>query len=127
MEQKYYWITITTLGVLVISGCVLQQIKHEGQTINSTTPTGSEFVTAKLISITNFTPCGSYYEGTLILSDTATGEKYSIFVCSKSWDWVKKGSCYKFSPDDINENVEHHKYSAELSGCYVGTLEQVSC
>jgi len=131
MEQKYYWIIgiIAILGVIVISGCVQQQIRPEEQIITSTTTTEPEFVTAKLISIIggDFVPSAGYYEGKLVLSDITTGKKYPIFVCSKSWDWVKEGSCYKFNLDEVNENIEQHKFSAELSGCYVGTLEQVSC
>ncbi len=126
MEQKYYLVIgiIAVLGILVISGCVQQQVKTQ----NQTTPK-SEFVTAKLISITggDFVPSANYYEGELNLSNTVTGKKYSIFVCSTSWDWVKQNSSYKFNPDEVNKNIESHKYSAELSGCYVGSLEEVNC
>ncbi len=131
MEQKDYWSIgiIAILGVLVISGCIQQQIKPEEQTPTPITTTEPKFVTAKLISITggDFVPSAGYYEGRLILSDIATREEYSIFACSKSLNWVKEDSCYKFSPDEVNENIEQHKYSAELNGCYVGTLEQVTC
>jgi len=130
MKQKYYWIIgiITVLGILVISGCAQQQVNTQDQNITPTTPK-SEFVIAKLISITNsgFVPSANYYEGQLILSNTITKEEYSIFACSTSWDWVKQDSCYKFNPDEVNKNIDGHKMSAELSGCYVGSLEEVSC
>ncbi len=88
-----------------------------------------EEFTAKLISITggDFVPSAGYYEGKLILSDITTGKEYPIFACSESWNWVKESSCYKLNPEEVNENVEQHKFSAELSGCYVGSLEEVSC
>lgn len=131
MEQKDYWSIgiIAILGVLVISGCIQQQIKPEEQTPTPITTTEPKFVTAKLISITggDFVPSAGYYEGKLILSDITTGKEYPIFACSESWNWVKESSCYKLNPEEVNENVEQHKFSAELSGCYVGSLEEVSC
>lgn len=87
-----------------------------------------DFVIAKLVSVTggDFVESGGYYEGMLKLGDTKTNEEYSIFACSKDWSWVEEGNCYKFSPFAVNKNIEQHKYSTELSGCYVGLLEQVS-
>ena len=91
--------------------------------------TDSEPVTAKLVSIIggNFVASAGYYEGKLTLSDTKDGKEYSIPACSKNWDWVKEGSCYQFSPAEVNKNIDQHKYSAELSGCYIGILTQVEC
>ncbi|HDI03088.1 MAG TPA: hypothetical protein ENF67_00930 [Candidatus Pacearchaeota archaeon] len=120
MKEKY-WIIVIVAILMLLSIVVKQQVSNI-----STEP---EFVKAKLIKVINssFDRYAGYYEGKLILLDIKTGKKYSIFVCSKSWDWVKENSCYKFSPKEVNENIEKHKYSAELSGCYVGTLEEISC
>lgn len=130
MKQKYYWIIeiMAVLSILLISGCVQQQLSTQNQTTTQNT-SKSEFVTAKLINISGgaFVSLANYYEGKLILSNTITGEKYSIPTCSTTWDWVKQNSCYKLNPNEINENLDKHKMSAELSGCYVGSLEEVNC
>lgn len=102
---------------------------EEQPTTPQATAQKQELVTAKLIKITggNFVPSAGYYEGRLLLSDTATNKEYSIFACSQSWDWVKESACYKFNPAEVNKNIEQHRRSAELSGCYVGSLDEVSC
>lgn len=119
MKEKY-WIVVIVAILIILVIAIKQQINI------STEP---EFVIARLIKVVNssFDRYAGYYEGKLILLDITTGKKYSIFVCSKSWEWVKENSCYRFSPKEVNENIEQHKYSAKLSGCYVGTLEKVSC
>jgi len=132
MTHRHFTIGFLVLviaGIVFISGCVQEEVRPEEQSTTSTITTKPEFVTAKLTSVKggDFVSSADYYEGELILTNIITGKEYSLFVCSKSWNWVKEGSCYKFSPAEVNENIEQHKYSAELSGCYVGTLEQVSC
>ena len=131
MKQKYYFVIgiITILGILAISGCAQQQIIQKEQNITPTNVTEPKIVTAKLSSITggDFVASAGYYEGKLILSDIQNGTAYSIFACSKNWGWVKENSCYKFNPEEVNTNIEQHKFSSELSGCYVGSLEEVNC
>ncbi|MCX8193865.1 MAG: hypothetical protein N3G19_00660 [Candidatus Pacearchaeota archaeon] len=58
----------------------------------------------------------------LKLEDVKTKEEYLIFACSREWNWVKLNSCYVFNFTEVKENIERHKMSMELSGCYVGTL-----
>lgn len=125
--QRYFIIGIITLiSIFFFSSCAIQNMNDNNQSNSSNTP---EFITAKLINITggDFTPSAQYYEGRLILSYRITGKQITIFVCSESWDWVKQDSCYRFDPNKVNENIEQHKYSAELSGCYIGSLEEVAC
>ena len=129
MSQKFFLIiAIMVLGLLALSGCVQQRTRSE-EHITTQTHAKSEFVTAKLVSVEGgvFVPSAGYYEGELTLSDVRTGKEYSIFVCSKSWDWVKENACYRFSPIEVNKNIEQHKLSSELSGCYVGSLDEVNC
>ena len=75
----------------------------------------------------NFVKSAGYYEGELVLQDKYSGKEYTLFACSKTWDWVKLANCYKFNEANFKANVESHIYSMELSGCYVGTLEPISC
>ena len=88
-----------------------------------------DFRIVKLVGIEggNFVDSVGYYEGTLNFVDVIDNRDYSIFACSKSWDWVKEGNCYKYDITAIKNNVESQRYSMELSGCYVGTLTEVSC
>jgi len=99
------------LGIIFISGCIQQD------------------VVARLISIEggSFVDAAGYYEGTLKLKEIKTDKEYSIFVCTKDWSWVELNSCYNFNLSEIENNIESHKYSAELGGCYVGKLEKVNC
>ena len=115
----------------IIFGIIILWIFLSGCTQTETTTTQepeSKIVTARLDQVTggDFVPSAGYYEGELELTDTK-GKAYSIFACSKSWDWVKKGHCYRFDPEEINENIKQRMFSAELSGCYVGNLEEVEC
>jgi len=128
MEQKLIISVIIILGVVLI-GCVQVQVEPTPITPTIKQEPVSEIVIARLDSFTggDFVPSAGYYEGQLELSDTTTNEKHSIFACSKSWDWVKKGHCYRFSPEEVNENIKQRMFSAELSGCYVGSLEEVKC
>ena len=114
----YIWVIIVVL-ILVVIGLIL--------VINKST--SNEPIIAKLINVTGgeYVPSANYYEGALMLSDISSNKTYSIFACSLTWDWVKQDACYKFSPEDINVNIKSHERSMELSGCYVGTLEQVNC
>jgi len=91
---------------------------------------------AKLVNIepasdgitgSNYISSAGYFEGRLYLNNQDTGEEYNLFVCTKDWSWVKEGMCYNLNLDDINTNIESHKFSSELSGCYVGILDSSSC
>ncbi|VVB76075.1 Uncharacterised protein [uncultured archaeon] len=90
-------------------------------------------VTAKLVDIqksadTNgYVQSAGYYEGTLTLVNIQTQKEYSFFACSKDWNWVNESACYTFSPAEVSKNIESHIYSSELSGCFVGELDQVPC
>ena len=119
--KQYYLILgiIAVFSIALISGCVQQE----------ESPTESEFVIARLINVVggDFVESAGYYEGMLTLKDVDSNEEYSIFACAEDWSWVEENSCYKFSPSEVEENVESHKMSAQLSGCYVGTLEKADC
>ncbi|MCK4589889.1 MAG: hypothetical protein KAT77_05565 [Nanoarchaeota archaeon] len=89
----------------------------------------TEGITVKLVEISGggFVEAAGYYEGTLKLRGVGDDEEYTIFACSKSWDWVKQDGCYKFDKSEVDKNVDNHKFSAELSGCFVGRLAETSC
>jgi hypothetical protein len=95
----------------------------------TTTQKMNEIVVAKIVNITggDFVPSADYYEGLLKLQDIKISEIYSIFLCTKNWSPIKMNSCYQFNISEVNENIESHKFSAELSGCYVGTLALANC
>ncbi len=119
------------LAVLVFAGCADHAagpapVKN---TTASTQSAGPVLVKAKLVNLTGgeYIPSAGYYEGRLDLTDTATGKVYPIFVCSRNWDWVKNDSCYEFSPEVVDANIDLHQYSMELSGCFVGNLNPVAC
>lgn len=120
--------SILLIVLILITGCVQQQVVQKQTSVQ---PDQAEQMSI-VAQLTNaeggeFVPAAGYYEGRLVLSDKETGREYFIFACSKSWDWVQKGSCYTFNPAEIRQNENQHQYSMELSGCYVGKLEQVSC
>ena len=87
---------------------------------------GEKFSNYKLINIEggDFVESAGYYEGNLYFQNLETGEEYSIFTCSESWDWVVKEDCYSINKADVEKNIEEHKFSSALSGCYVGTLNK---
>ncbi len=121
MTKPEYFIGVLLLlvGAVIISGCIQTTSKQ----------TSSTNITAKLVNVTHaeFVQSAGYYEGELVLVDVKTGKNYSVPACSKSWGWVKLGACYEFDPNEVNQSIGERKYSAELSGCYVGTLKQVAC
>ncbi|MEM5829434.1 MAG: hypothetical protein QW040_02015 [Candidatus Aenigmatarchaeota archaeon] len=93
-------------------------------------PEKPEVITAQLIEVKggSFSESSGYYGGELILTDISTRQfNYSFSVCSKNWSWVRKNSCYELNLSDIKKNIEGHIYSAELSGCYIGSFKEVSC
>lgn len=108
-------------AVILIGGCA--------SSMNKENYFNNDFVTAKLVNISggNLSRAAGLYEGKLTLVDVNMGEEYSIFTCIDSWDWVKLNSCYFFNNSLVKANIENHKYSMELSGCYVGTLNEVNC
>lgn len=118
MKKIYFWI----IGIVFLLIFILIYIPQKIYT-------PPKVVTAKLTLIEggDFSDAAGYYEGQLTLLNTITGESYQIFACSKSWDWVKKDSCYKFDINGVNKKIESVRQSAELSGCYVGSLQEVNC
>jgi hypothetical protein len=89
---------------------------------------------AKINNVTggDFVPSANYYEGTLFYNCIGQNCKIyisepSIFVCTGNWSWVKIGSCYEINDLEVQRNIQNHKYSMELSGCYVGSLKEVNC
>jgi len=121
MKKTSFLILGIIFSLILILGCTQQD--------DNPSTNEPKVVTAKLMLVEggNFSSFSNYYEGRLTLLNTITGESYSIFTCSDSWDWVKKDSCYRFDINGVNKKIESNKYSAELSGCYVGSLEEVSC
>ena len=90
--------------------------------------------TARIINVTggDFNNASNYYEGTLFYDCIGQNCKIyimepSIFVCTENWSWVKVGSCYEINDLEVQRNIQAHKYSAELSGCYIGSFEEVNC
>lgn len=79
------------------------------------------------ITSVNLVESAGIYEGLLIFTDIKTGKETPLFICSKSWDFVKADNCYIWNDKNIQKNIDSHKYSAELSGCYVGELKVTSC
>jgi hypothetical protein len=128
MKQKYYLfaVLVVVLSMLILSGCIKKTAQPDS--VNTTNSSDSGFVKAKLIGVNGgeFVQSAGYYEGTLQLVYGGDGT-YSFLVCSNSWNWVKKGSCYRFNPEEVYKNIELNKQSSELSGCYVGTLDRVDC
>jgi hypothetical protein len=89
---------------------------------------------AKIINVTggDVDAAANYYEGELEYSCLSQNCKVyikvpSLFVCTQDWSWVKIGACYEFNDIEIQKNILSHKTSAELSGCYVGSLREVNC
>jgi hypothetical protein len=125
MKKSTIFITILLIIVVVLAYLLFFK-KSDNQE--------EKIVVAKLINVepaddgngSNYIPSAGYFEGRLFLSQE-TGEDYEIFVCSEDWSWVELDSCYEVNLDDVNANVESHKFSAELSGCYVGALAKTTC
>ena len=120
-------LVLILLLVIFIIGCSKQTYTQNSNNIQEQ----NQDVVAKLTNIEratgNVEQFSGYYEGKLSLQDVNSGKIYSIFACSKDWSWVKQDYCYKFNPSEVDNNVQSHMYSAELSGCYIGTLQQVNC
>jgi len=87
-----------------------------------------EFITADLINTTDLGKIEDYYQGILSFKDLETNEGYKIFLCVKEWPIFLEGTCYRFSPAEIERNVKN-QILPELKeyGCYTGTFEKVSC
>ena len=117
--MKNKWILIVgVIAVILIIGLFVCYSRY---------PKTSNVVSLVNVSGGSFVESAGLYEGSLSLKYTKTGQEYSLFVCYNSWDWVKEGSCYKFDEAEIEKNKQSHITSAELSGCYVGTLELTEC
>lgn len=118
MEEK---LSIGAVAIIIV--IVLLLIYSQKQTNYSSNRI------SKLVNVTGggFVESAKYYEGELKFVDTKNNGEYSIFLCTKDWSWIKEGYCYKLNLSEIEENVNNHKYSMELSGCYVGILQQVAC
>ncbi len=123
VKTIYFVLCFVVLLILILvssAACISEEPKPK-----------EEFVIAKLISIGppngEFIQSAGLYEGELELENIETSETYSYFVCTYDWSWVKLESCYKFDPVEVQQNIDDHKFSAELSGCYVGTFEEISC
>lgn len=132
MAQKHFlWSVVALALIVLISGCVQRNaLPNVKQPANITPATyKNEIIIARLINITDaaFSDSSGYYEGRLKLKDIKTNEERWISPCAKDWSWVKEGACYRFNSTEVKRNVESHRYSAELGGCYVGTLEQINC
>ena len=117
MKNFYIFLILVTI-VFLISGA--------GCTKQPTQPTS---IIANLTNITggNYVESAGLYEGNLVFENIESSETHSYFVCTKNWSWVKLHSCYKLNLEEIQQNIDSHMQSAELSGCYVGTIEEVSC
>ena len=102
--------------LLMVSGCV-------------DTETENDIITAKLVNVEGgeYVESAELYEGTLTFEDIYTQKEHEIFVCTEDWSWVVEGNCYILNLPEINENIEQHRFSAELSGCYVGKLTETTC
>ena len=89
----------------------------------------SETTKYQLISISggDFIELAGYYEGSLNFVNVETQEEYSVFVCTEDWDWVVQDNCYNLDKTKIQENLESHISSGVLSGCFVGTFEEITC
>ena len=110
--------TVILLSLLVIgAGCVQQE------------QTKREVITAKLISLTggDLVSSANYYEGSLVFQDTMNMSQYNLFLCTTDWSVVKLMSCYELNLTEVAQNIESHRMSSELSGCYVGTIQKVNC
>jgi len=119
--KKIFLILILSSLVLIV-GCMPLQNLNEDST--------SSVIIGKLVSDdgkNNFVESAGYYEGNIVLKDVITGKDYSTFVCSQKRNWSKEGDCYEFNLEDVQENIDLHKYSAELSGCYIGEFKQIKC
>jgi len=119
MEKQIICAVIIAAALLVIgAGCAQEPVKARG-----------DVVTAKLISVLggDFVPSANYYEGSLVFQDTANMSQYNMFLCTTDWKVVKLNSCYSLNLTEMAQNIESHRMSMELSGCYVGTLTEVSC
>jgi len=117
-KQVLAWITIV---IFILALIILISYYY---VIEPSTP-----IIAKLTGTDggSFVESAGFYEGMLQLTDIKTNNRYIVSTCTQDWSWVKIDSCYKLNLKEINTNMESHKYSAELSGCYVGRLESVEC
>jgi len=126
MKQAKFIIVLVILAAFLIigAGCETSQ-----QGTNTRNQGQKEVVTAKLTSVTggNLSQSAGYYEGSLVFQDISNMTEYNMFLCTGNWSVVKLNSCYNLNLTEIAQNVENHKFSSELSGCYVGTLTEVSC
>jgi len=91
-------------------------------------PFKEEIITADLINITHLGEIEGYNHGMLFFKDIETNEGYEIFWCVEEWPMFREGTCYKFSPAEVERNVKN-QILPELKdhGCYTGTFEKVFC
>jgi len=89
----------------------------------------SDVVKMRLVGITggNFSESNGYYTGVLTFMNVVQGTGYPMVLCTTDWSVVKLMSCYSLNLTEIAQNVESHRMSSELSGCYVGTIQKVNC
>ncbi len=129
MRNPYIFLILVTIVLLISgAGCITEE-QNKTQPTQTTQPTQPTIITANLTNITggDYVESAGLYEGTLVFEDIETSETYSYFVCTENWSWVKLYSCYKLNLEEIQQNIDNHMHSAELSGCYVGTIEETSC
>jgi hypothetical protein len=83
--------------------------------------------TAEIENSSNYVDSAGYYESSVKFTSLDGKQIMNVFICTKSWDWIKVGSCYYVNQTAIINNRDGHLYSAMLSGCYVGELKEVAC
>ena len=119
-------LTVIILIVAVVLACIFYTnslTKKQGES-------KADIVVAKLTNFEDFgfVQSAGMYEGRLTLIDVNNNTQYIIGPCTQDkLDWVVNDSCYRFNITEVNNNIESHRMSMELSGCYVGTLARVSC
>jgi hypothetical protein len=117
-NPRFFLTILVLVTILVVIGFCFHKINFQ-----------ENIIIVKLVNATSwgYVESAGYYGGILDFVDIKTSKNYSINPCSKDWSWVKEGSCYEINLREVNQNIESHKYSMMLSGCYVGTLNQTSC
>ncbi len=123
MKKNVIWIGVILVVLIIVFLFIFvgQKLQVWGNS--------NDLLKYKLITIEggNFVDSANLYEGNLIFENVENKESYFVFVCSDDWLWVQLNACYKINVNEVERNIKEHKYSAELSGCFVGNLQKVDC